>query len=270
MSDFNPGAISCPSTALDRTVIRTWVVGAIISGVGYGIVCLICFQCVFFLSKSTLASKEQRTRNIFLMFYTIAMLVLSSMAIAANAATTWNVIFDSTSFQLKNMNFFNVLGPVGSASFVLTNWASDGILIWRSIVIYRNCKSTIYRYGCRPLISVLFCYIFVVGIILIRAVSNSESVLPSGPISYVAVSMSLHVLMTATIVGRLSYFRRISIVTLGSREGKKLISIISMLLESAAIIVVIDTIALYTYSASRYRKRGQELVTKVEEQLDNV
>ncbi|KAF8992105.1 hypothetical protein BDQ17DRAFT_1332485 [Cyathus striatus] len=241
MSDFNPGPTSCPSTALDRTVIRTWVVGAIISGVGYGIVCLICFQCVFFLSKSMLTSKEQRTRNIFLIFYTIAMLVLSSMAIAANADTTWNVIFDSTSFPLKNMNFFNVLGPVGSASFVLTNWASDGIL-----------------------------EIIVVGIILIRAVSNSESVLPSGPISYVAVSMSLHILMTATIVGRLSYFRRISIVTLGSREGKKLISIISMLLESAAIIVVIDTIALYTYSASRYRERGQELVTKVEEQLDNV
>ncbi|KAF8985123.1 hypothetical protein BDQ17DRAFT_1260342, partial [Cyathus striatus] len=59
-------------------------------------------------------------------------------------------------------------------------------------------------------------------------------------ISYVGVSLSLHVLITAIVVGRLSYFRRISIAALGSEEGKRLISIISMLLESAALIVIVD------------------------------
>ncbi|KAF8994088.1 hypothetical protein BDQ17DRAFT_1181664, partial [Cyathus striatus] len=66
-------------------------------------------------------------------------------------------------------------------------------------------------------------------------------------ISYVAVSMSLNVLITAMIVGRLSYFRCIYIVTLGSEEGKRLINVISMLLESAALIVVVDMLYLIPF-----------------------
>ncbi|KAF8998870.1 hypothetical protein BDQ17DRAFT_1361710 [Cyathus striatus] len=246
MSELS-GPISCLSTATGRTGIRTWVVGTIGSGIGYGIVCLVCFQCLFFLSKSMVSSKEQRMQNMVLMLYAVAMLVLSTMAIAANATITWDGILGSTCFQLKEMDPFSVLGPVGSAAFVLTNWAADGILIWRSVAIYQGCEKVIYRYGSRSLITVLFCYTLAEGIVLIVQAALGSEVVQFGPISYVAVSMSLNVLITAMIVGRIWYFRRISIAAFGSKKEKRLISIISMLLESAALIILVDLFYLIPF-----------------------
>ncbi|KAF9008019.1 hypothetical protein BDQ17DRAFT_1539740 [Cyathus striatus] len=214
MEEDVPSETPCISTLTGRKGIRDWVVGATCAGVGYGVICLLSFQCVVFLSRSMLADKgkEQRTRNIVLIMYAMVMFILSTLALVSNTYTTLDGILGSACFEVRDMSDpFSVLGPVGSVSFVLTNWAADGLLLWRSVAIYENCWNVMYRYGARFLITILFCYTFVEGVLLMTTASFSEEIPPAGPISYVAISMSLNVLITALIVGRLAYFRRISI-----------------------------------------------------------
>ncbi|TFK32980.1 hypothetical protein BDQ12DRAFT_570665, partial [Crucibulum laeve] len=58
--------------------------------------------------------------------------------------------------------------------------------------------------------------------------------------AYYTMTISLNALATAMIIGRLAYQRRMIVVALGEEHGSYYTGIITMLIESAIILLIFD------------------------------
>lgn len=150
---------------------KTWLQGAILTGVGYGIV----FTLYCMTARALLVGlKRSDYKKIGWLVYITAMFFLGSIFMGACAQMTQLSFVDYRNIpggpsEYENVEFSIPADEAGNVVFVLTNWLADGLMVrdptdsdccrilkglgsqvWRCVLIYRSCSIPVWATGILP------------------------------------------------------------------------------------------------------------------------
>ena len=111
---------------------KTWLQGAILTGVGYGVVFTLFTQCFRALLLSI--NQANRTQQIFFLVYISILFILGTLFMAACAQMTQLSFVQYRDYPTgpsgyENDEFSIPVDELGNVSFVLTNWFADALLV---------------------------------------------------------------------------------------------------------------------------------------------
>ncbi|KAH8809638.1 hypothetical protein DL96DRAFT_1685818 [Flagelloscypha sp. PMI_526] len=213
-------------------VERMWLQGALLSSIGYGAVVLLSLMCIYLL----LSEKRGSTKLYKNYFVGMATLFQACNSKFTELAFIDNRMYPGGPAAYEN-DFFSIpIDAAGNVVFVLANWSTDALLLWRFVIIYRQCRVPLPILllipGLAGLGSIAMGCLFLDQLfksnVLETSVANVNWTLP-----YLTLSLTLNVFLSLAIVGRLVLFRfRISKV-LGNGYGSNYTSVASIIIESA-------------------------------------
>jgi hypothetical protein len=218
---------------------RCWLQGAIISAIAYGIT-----VSLYFLSFNLLVRDRNRVefkKRLPLLVYISLSFLLGTLFMCALAAFTQMAFIDDRNYPggpdaFENNEFSIPVDDAGNAAFVLSNWLSDALLVWRFKVIYQRGRIPLW-------IMMLFpCLMLAgsvgLGIMFLIQVSTTNPYVTNGinfTLPYLSLSLALNIILTIAIVLRLFTFRYRVVSVLGPKHGTQYTSIAAMIIESAAL-----------------------------------
>ncbi|KAH9929362.1 uncharacterized protein B0H18DRAFT_1117406 [Fomitopsis serialis] len=223
---------------------KTWLQGAILTGVGYGVVFTLFTQC--FRALLLDINRANMKRRVFFLIYITIMFILGTIFMAACAEMTQLSFVQYRDYPTgpsgyENDEFSIPADEAGNVAFVLTNWFADALLIWRCSVIYRGVGSNIWI----PLLLPALMYLteLAMGFLwLIQISTPASSPFQNGSASkinwtvpYFSIAVSLNVVVTLMIAARLWLYRYRITSVLGMGHGSHYTGIAAMIVESAAI-----------------------------------
>ncbi|KAF9467896.1 hypothetical protein BDZ94DRAFT_1287535 [Collybia nuda] len=220
---------------------RTWLVGAIILGVAYGVELTLFSQCMTLLIKQTKRANLKSTMP--LIVYISCLFICGSIFMGAAANMARLSFIDNRNIPggpsiYETVMFSIPVDNQGNAAFVIANWLADGLMAWRWFVIYRTCKLHIAIVMFIPVATLTTS--FIMGtLFLVQVSAPASSIWATNSINftlpYFCISLALNIVSTIAIVSRLLYYRHRTASTLGTAHGTQYTTIASMLVESAAV-----------------------------------
>ncbi|KAF8553512.1 hypothetical protein OG21DRAFT_1463955 [Imleria badia] len=225
-----------PQTLLSE---RAWLQGVVISAIAYGVTVSLYFLSFYLLVREK--NRVEFKQRLPLLIYITASFLLGTLFMIALAAFTQMAFIDDRNYPggpnaFENNMFSIPVDNSGNAAFVLSNWLSDALLVWRFKVIYQRCRVPIW-------ISMIFpCLMLAgsvaLGIMFLIQVSTTNPYVTNGinfTLPYLSLSLALNIILTIAIVLRLLTFRYRIISALGPKYGTQYTSIAAMIIESAAL-----------------------------------
>ncbi|KAF8980167.1 hypothetical protein BDQ17DRAFT_1517461 [Cyathus striatus] len=233
-------------------VERTWLQGAIISSVAYGMVFTLFVLCFNLLVRShARTTKDHRDRTA-LVAYICIMFVLGTSFIGSLAEVTQQSFIDDSEYPggpsaYESDMYWIPISEFGNACYTLANWCADSLLVWRCFVIYRSSSLPVWLYMALP--CMLLTASYVLGILyLVQVGEPLGSPWANNRINYTllyaTVSLSLNIFITLMIVARLILCRRRLLNSLGAGHGATYLGVTTMFIESAGIYAVFSLMFL--------------------------
>jgi len=236
-------------TPTELTFERSLYVGGQITNVLYGIQLVVyCLSCrLLFKSESNTARQGAN----FYVIYGGVLVVLWTIALACNAVFGQKSWIDHRDVEggpaaYIGENISDVYNTVGTTAGVMLNFMGDGLLIYRCYIIWNTWKITVF-----PIILYL-------GSLSMSVLLIFESAQPGANffvghavdfgVPYVSLTISLNIIVTALICGRLLSLRREIGKVLGPSHAKMYTSIIAILVESAALFTVFGIVYVIVYA----------------------
>ncbi|KAF8160669.1 hypothetical protein B0H34DRAFT_346155 [Crassisporium funariophilum] len=217
---------------------RAWLFGVLLSTAEYGVVATLFCACVFLLRKSS--GDTRNNTHFFLLWYITMMFTLSTAGLLASIIKVTKVIFQHDGTAVHQA----VMENTTTSCVILANWGADGFLLWRCAVFYHGV-CPLLRWVILVLVSFLASISLAMGVIcfLINSNTNILSGLDFDVIfvAFACSSAFINLVITGLIVGRIIYFRRSLAKTLGHNSSLSYTSVISMLVESASLVVIFVT-----------------------------
>ncbi|PBK70021.1 hypothetical protein ARMSODRAFT_1084152 [Armillaria solidipes] len=227
------------TTLLDE---RTWLIGAILTGVGYGVVLTLTTLCI---SRLLDALKRRRGSGPKLTFFWLAyvtlVFVFATMFVAGSSTMAQYSFIDYRLFPggpaaFEEVMFSISVSEMGNVAFVLSNWFADAIVVWRCLVVYKGTGFPRWLIVLLPCLTYMASW--VLGLLwLIQVSAPAASPWATSTINftqpYFWTSFSLNVSMTLAIVMRLLLFRYRISKAMGPSYGRQYTSIASMIVESS-------------------------------------
>lgn len=110
---------------------RTWLEGAILLGVAYGVELTIFVMCFHLLWQQTTRSNWKT--NMSLLLYISSLFILGTLSVAAADRTTQIIFIDNRNFLdgpsvFGRVRFSIPIHNMGNAAFVIANWLADGLM----------------------------------------------------------------------------------------------------------------------------------------------
>ncbi|KIM43524.1 hypothetical protein M413DRAFT_382915 [Hebeloma cylindrosporum] len=204
------------------------MLGTIISAITYGIVVSLSGNCFFLLLKKRgIYSSRMR---LFLLIYVTIMLLLSTLAIMQTVRTTTVFIFQA--------DLPLVIGNI-PAALPLIIWGADGFMIWRCAVLYQDVPR-VPRFIVLVLLSFLSITSLVCGVMSLIPFSIRFLIGTDGIFSTVVTLFStlVNIILAALIILRLIRHQRHIRKVLGAQHGSPYSKVITMCVESSALIVI--------------------------------
>ncbi|KAH7883042.1 hypothetical protein F5I97DRAFT_1815368 [Phlebopus sp. FC_14] len=231
----------------------TWLQGAIVTAVLYGIVVVLSVMCCRSLCSSIRARDAGYRKNIFFLCYVSLLFTIGTVYVACNSEITQLGFINNRNYPGGPSAFEeNTSSPPLNVAFVLSNWCADLLMIWRCIVVYKDTK---YHFLITAFGSILFIASVVTGSLWVVIVSRPAQS-GSGWMSftflfpYLSVSLAINIFISLLTVLRLMYHRsRISKV-LGPAHGKIYASFAGMIIESASVYSICSLLYLIPYGAN--------------------
>ncbi|KAH9834557.1 uncharacterized protein C8Q71DRAFT_859538 [Rhodofomes roseus] len=223
---------------------KTWLQGAILTGVGYGIVFTLFTQC--FRALLLDMNRANMKRRVFFLIYITIMFILGTIFMAACAEMTQLSFIQYRNYPTgpsgyENDEFSIPADEAGNVAFVLTNWFADALLVWRCSIIFRGVATTVWI----PLLLPVLMYLteLAMGLLwLVQISTPASSPFQTGSASkinwtvpYFSIAVSLNVVVTLMIAARLWLYRYRITSVLGMGHGSHYTGIAAMIVESAAI-----------------------------------
>ncbi|KAG1871321.1 hypothetical protein DFJ58DRAFT_763319 [Suillus subalutaceus] len=190
---------------------KGWLQGTVVSAVAYGIDVALYSMCFHLLFRQM--NRMNYKKHLPLLLYITTTFILSTLFMAALADFTQLAFIQYRDYPggpnaFENEMFGIPVDNLGNVCGFLTMMLSDGLVVWRCMVIYRGCMVPMWI------------------IMLFPGLMFAAST---------ALSLALNIIITIVIVLRLlTYRHRISKV-LGSSYGAQYTSIAAMIVESAAL-----------------------------------
>lgn len=219
---------------------KGWLQGAVVSAVAYGIDVALYFMCFNLLFRQM--NRTNYKKHLPLLGYITSVFILSTLFMAAMANFT-QLAFIQYRNYLGGPNAFenNMFGiPVdnlGNVCGFMTMILSDGLVVWRCMVIYRGCAMPMWIIMLFP--GLMYAASIVMGIMWLLQVTTNSPYFSSTQINYtvpyLSLSLALNIIITIVIVLRLLIYRHRISKVLGSGYGTQYTSIAAMVIESAAI-----------------------------------
>ncbi|KAK0473965.1 hypothetical protein IW261DRAFT_1502537 [Armillaria novae-zelandiae] len=199
-----------PATLLAE---RTWLIGAILTGVGYGVVLTLTLICIGRLLKRRRGSSLKQTYfwlvYVFLVFLFATLFVAGSSTMAQYSFIDYR-LFPGGPAQFENLMFSIPVSEMGNVAFVLSNWFADAVVVWRCLIVYKGTRFSWWLIALFPCLMYIASWIFgLLWLIQVSAPASSPWVTNSINFTqpYFWTSFSLNVTMTLAIVSRLLVYR---------------------------------------------------------------
>ncbi|KAL0955957.1 hypothetical protein HGRIS_002139 [Hohenbuehelia grisea] len=216
-----------------------WLQGTILSAVAYGAVVVLFPMCFY-----QLADKIDRSNyrlKLGLLVYVSTIFTLSTLFMGSLAQFTQLAFIDNRNYPggpgRYEVEMFPIpVDDIGSVTFVLSNCLCDGLIIWRFIVIYRNCRFSSFVVASLPCL--LYLASITMGLFWLIQISTTSPFKASGvnwTLPYFTLSLSVNIFITIAIVVRLLIHRHRITSAFGWRHGAHYTSIATMIVESATI-----------------------------------
>ncbi|TFK35722.1 hypothetical protein BDQ12DRAFT_668349 [Crucibulum laeve] len=175
------------------------------------------------LRARRLNPEESATKNRILRGYIVFMFILSTIATITDILATVDGLINVKCPDPGQTPLNPYFGRV-DVIYAFLNWGSDGLLVWRCLIIYSNCRVP------RWVIIALPCSLFI------------------SLLAYGFITLCLNTIITIMIVGRICIYRRRISKVFGPTHCSDYTSIIAMLVESAALVAIFDLFFLISFS----------------------
>lgn len=219
---------------------KGWLQGTVISAVAYGIDVALYFMCFHLLLRKM--NRTNYKKHLPLLMYITLVFILSTLFMAALANFTQLAFIQYRNYPggpnaFENNMFGIPVDNLGNACGLITMILSDGLVVWRCMVIYRGCMVPMWVVMLFPCL--MYAASIVMGIMWMLQVTTASPYFSLTHINYtvpyLSLSLALNIIITIVIVLRLlTYRHRISKV-LGSGYGTQYTSVAAMIIESAAL-----------------------------------
>ncbi|KAJ6482590.1 hypothetical protein C8R45DRAFT_1062954 [Mycena sanguinolenta] len=240
------------SWAPDETAAQLWnerciFIGQFLGAFGYGVHLTLFVQC----AHALYVGRKSRRHNWELMAFIFIIFALGNIGNATSIFYAQKTFIDDRNYPGGPGAFFfeqstQWSGVVCNSVYIVNTWFQDGLLLYRFWTIYyRN-----YYIAVVPALAFLTSLIMsaILIVILSRPGNTFWTALSVKlAIPYWAISISMTVILTALIAGRLLFMRYRLKKLVGTSSSMPYITITAMLVESAAIYSINGIIFLVAY-----------------------
>ncbi|KAF8128607.1 hypothetical protein EV363DRAFT_1340098 [Boletus edulis] len=247
MSDSSDPNFQPPSIYVEGT----WLYGAIVTAICYGVVVVLYAMCARSLWHRIRSREGILKKNWFFFIYVNFVFGLSTLYVAANSQITQMGFINHRDYPGGPGAYeINTASAPLNIAFVVSNWCADALMIWRCIVVYRDSKFhlIVTVFGCLMLLaSVVTGSLWVITVSTPAQAANgwmSFSLL----FPYLSVSLAINIFICILTVLRLLYHRACISKVLGSGYGVLYASFATMIVESAAVYSICSLLYLVPYA----------------------
>ncbi|KAF9068958.1 hypothetical protein BDP27DRAFT_1294411 [Rhodocollybia butyracea] len=244
-------------------VERFFLAGDLVAGAGYGIQVVLYYSCAMYLWNW----RKQSFKSLFLLGYITLLISVSTIFVIVQARTVQLMYVDNRNYPGGPWPYFlatqnlavNVM--FDACLFVLT-FLADTLMLWRCWVIWTaSGKLTAYLVTAFPALILLASFgkfkpsYPVMG--TLWTLESSEpglsfySRLPLAiGTSYYSISLGVNIILTILITGRLLVYRKQILRSMPAEHAKGYISLLTIIVESAAIYSICALLFLITYAVN--------------------
>lgn len=260
---FHPFRLRCPTRALlmssyapDESAYQlfaeaTWLQGAIVTSVFYGVALTLVFNCVRSLWYRIRSRASGYRRDIFFLGYVLFVFACASVYQVANAQITQLGFIDRRNYPGGPAAFeeSNASIPI-NLTFVLMDWCADLLMIWRCIVVYRDTRfrMLITLFGALIFIASFVTGLFWLIIVSVPARAADAWMSYSLLFPYLSVSLASTIFISTLTVLRFLYHRNRVSNVLGQGHGSVYWNFSTMIIESAAIYAICSLLYIVPYA----------------------
>ncbi|KAF9046189.1 hypothetical protein BJ165DRAFT_1134207 [Panaeolus papilionaceus] len=232
--------------------VENWVIAAICSAFGSGLLVLLYTKCVVLVW--TKQSHRSRGMRYFLLAYMTTLMSLSLIQttmmslVSVGSVRCFIAQVGRQHFPLEKAecSYCDTAEIVGQVCAGVVNWAMDGFMIWRCMVLYRDLPR--FRRLALCIFAIVLCGASLTGGILCLVPSLAPGLISvnirpwrpvAGPLSvFACVTLFTNIIFTALVSVRLWLHQPRLQELLGPNYGSIYRRIVVILLESAALVVV--------------------------------
>ncbi|KAK0447855.1 uncharacterized protein EV420DRAFT_1275960 [Desarmillaria tabescens] len=233
---------------------RSWFAGIFITAVAYGAALTLAVQCFSLLLRSMNSSNYKK--NLFWIIYVSLLFICATLYAAAGAKINELAFIDyhlypggPSAFEYDY--FWLPVNAMGNVFFIIANWLSDAVVVWRCVIIYADSGYPRWVILAFPVLAYLAS--FTLSLMWLIQVCNPnyslwvfKSVNFTTPFLY--VSLAINIVMTLAIVSRLMMYRwRISRI-MGKQYGNHYTNLVTMLIESTMLYAVFSMLSIIPFS----------------------
>ncbi|KAJ7503116.1 hypothetical protein B0H11DRAFT_1711533 [Mycena galericulata] len=244
---------------------RNFMAGDVVVGTGYGVQLILYVNCARFLWKRRRHSRQ----HLFLLAYMTCMLLIESLFVAVQARTVQFIYIDNRNYPGGPWAFFlasqtAAINVIFYATLFLLTFFSD-LLLWRCWVIWSASGRNVIAWAviafpalvllgsfgeCLRFIGQTF---FLMGTLwTLESSQPNLSMYSAGPwaygTSYYALSLGANIMLTLLIIGRLLVYRRNLLENFPAEHANHYISLVTVIVESAALYSIFALLFLVTYA----------------------
>ncbi|KAJ7662324.1 hypothetical protein B0H17DRAFT_953220 [Mycena rosella] len=224
-------------TAADLWLERSNFDGNLITGVGYGVLFTITIQTLVLFLK---LPREKVPWG--LVAYVSFMFALATLGMAGNAKFTQMVFVDDRDFPggpnaFTGAFYSTPVNMMALAAYIVMNWMASALVLWRFTMFWGSNFWLSFVPVLMFLGSVASSIVFLLTISLPTDTTLVALGLQFG-IAYWSLSLGLNVILSLSIATRILMIRRSMLRLIGPAHSTQYVSIVAMLVESAAIYAV--------------------------------
>ncbi|KAF7322292.1 hypothetical protein HMN09_00006800 [Mycena chlorophos] len=244
-------ASTAEETSLEIYADETTLVGAILCGVAYGALMVLSIQTLFLLASVPVRRKFSSRMPWFLTSYVLAMLALGTVAFGANTRKTMTTYvlhkdFPAGPSAYNGVTYANNLTMTGNAAFLLMSWMADGLMLWRFSLIFN------FNYVLMAFPILIYLGTVTSAILLMVAIQHTETFhsidSTNFAIAYWSLTISLNIILALAIAGRILWVRGGIRRTMGVEHSQQYVSVVAIVIESAALTVCWDLAFIICYA----------------------
>ncbi|TFK68838.1 hypothetical protein BDN72DRAFT_768736 [Pluteus cervinus] len=220
----------------------------------YGIMLTLFAICFYLLFKQK--SRANSKRTVFYITYITIMAFFGTLYVASAAregdeAYVKHRLFPNGPLAYAAVIYSKPSTVLGTVSWMLINFMADGVVLWRVFVLY---QSSIFRWiVCLPALMYLASVGMGLATVIQSSLPNSNLFLSTTinlALPYFALSVSMTVLATSLMIGRILYHRRRFQKLFGPQSAGEYTGIMAMLVESAALYAAFCIIFIPLYATN--------------------
>ncbi|KAJ6484011.1 hypothetical protein C8R45DRAFT_1214893 [Mycena sanguinolenta] len=221
-------------TASDLWIERSNLNGVLLSAVAYGILFTLTFQTLL------LFIQQQKSKTSWMLIgYMFLLFTLATLGFAGNAKFNQQTYIDDRNIpggpNAFTTEFYSEwINMMSFGSYVVMSWLADGLVLWRFTLIWEKK----YWFALFP--ALMFLGSISSSIALLVSMTRpgadfwTQEAVKFG-IAYWSLSISLNIILTTLIAGRIWFTRRRLVQAIGRQDSGTYVSIAAMLIESASL-----------------------------------